>query len=77
VDLEKIRAIEVWTKPRNVSKVRSFMGLVGYYRILIEWFLNISHQITYLKKKGVRFEWTPCEISFQHLKDFLTSAPIF
>ena len=33
VDPEKIEAIINWQTPRNVTDVRSFMGLVGYYRI--------------------------------------------
>jgi hypothetical protein len=77
VDPEKIRAIEGWPVPKNVSEVRSFMGLAGYYRIFIEGFSRIAHPITSLQKKGVRFEWTSdCERSFQHLKSLLTSAPI-
>jgi hypothetical protein len=31
VDPKKIEAIKGWTTPKNVTKVRSFMGLVGYY----------------------------------------------
>jgi hypothetical protein len=77
VDPEKIKYNEGWPTPRNVLYVRSFMGLVGYYRIFIEGFSKIAHPITYLQKKGVRFEWNSnCEISFQHLKNLLTSAPI-
>jgi hypothetical protein len=39
VDPENIKVnIEEWPTPRNVAKVRSFMGLVGYYRRLIEGF---------------------------------------
>jgi hypothetical protein len=38
VDLEKIKSIEEWTTPRNVTEVRSFMGLVGYYERFIEGF---------------------------------------
>jgi hypothetical protein len=71
VDPEKIRAIEGWPVPKNVSEVRSFMGLAGYYRIFIEGFSKISHPITSLQKKGVIFEWTvDCERSFQHLKTY-------
>jgi hypothetical protein len=29
VDPEKMKAIEGWPTPRNVSEVRSFMGLAG------------------------------------------------
>jgi hypothetical protein len=77
VDPEKIKSIEGWPTPRNVSEVRSLMGLVGYYKIFIEGFSTISHPITSLQKKGVKFEWTSdCEIIFQHLKYLFTSALI-
>jgi hypothetical protein len=35
VDPEKIEAIREWSVPKNVKEVRSFMGLVVYYRIFI------------------------------------------
>jgi hypothetical protein len=38
VDLVKIKSIEEWTTPINVSEVRSFMGLTRYYKIFIEGF---------------------------------------
>jgi hypothetical protein len=53
------------------------MGLAGYYRRLIVSFSNIAHPITYLKKKGTKFEWTPkCEENFNLLKELLTSAHV-
>jgi hypothetical protein len=77
VDLEKIEAIKGWPVPKNVIEVKSFMGLVGYYRIFIKGFSKIASPITSLQKKGVKFEWTSkCEESFQWLKGILTSAPI-
>jgi hypothetical protein len=77
VDPEKIEAIRGWSAPKNVTEVRSFMGLAGYYRGFIEGFSKIAHPITSLQKKGVKFQWTlNCEKSFQHLKQLLTSAPI-
>ena len=77
VDTEKIESIREWLVPKNVTEVRSFMGLAGYYKIFIEGFSNIAHPITSLQKKGVKFQWTlDCEKSFQHLKNLLTSAPI-
>jgi hypothetical protein len=77
VDPEKIEAIRGWPTPRNVSEVRSFMGLVGYYRRFIAGFSKISHPITSLQKKGIKFEWTSeCEENFNLLKELLTSAPV-
>jgi hypothetical protein len=77
VDPEKIEAIREWSAPKNVIEVRSFMGIAGCYIRFFEGFSNISHPITSLQRKGVKFLWTlDCEKSFQHLKQLLTSAPI-
>ena len=66
-----------WLTPRNVSEVRSLMGLVGYYRRFIEEFSKLSHPITPLQKKGVKFDWNPkCEDIFQRIKEMLTSAHV-
>jgi hypothetical protein len=53
VDPEKIKAIEEWPTPRNVAEVRSFMGLVGYYKRFIEGFSKNAHPSMSLQKKGV------------------------
>ena len=36
VDLIKIEAVVNWKPPRNVTVVRSFLGLVGYYRRFVK-----------------------------------------
>ena len=55
VDRKNIEAIRGWSIPMNVIEVRSFMGLTCYYRIFIEGFSKISHPITSLQNKGVKF----------------------
>jgi hypothetical protein len=76
-DLKKIEAIREWSASKNVTVVRSFMGLAGYYRRFIEGFSKIVQPITSLQTKGVKCQWTlDCKKSFQHLKKLLTSAPI-
>jgi hypothetical protein len=60
-----------------MMKVRSFMGLVGYYIRFIAGFSRISHPITSFQRKEKTFQWIEkCERSFQRLKKLLTSSPI-
>ena len=56
VDPNKIEAIMNWPTLRNVTDVRSFMGLAGYYRRFIEGFSKVAHAITSLQRKGIKFE---------------------
>jgi hypothetical protein len=77
VDPDKIRSIMEWPTPKDVSDIRSFMGLARYYRIFIKGFSKIGCPITTLQKKGVKFLWTPkCEEIFWTLKHLLTHAPM-
>ena len=74
---DKLRAIMEWVAPRNVDEVISFMGLAGYYHRFIRNFSQISYPIISLQRKGKKFEWTEeCEAVFEHLKHFLTHAPM-
>jgi hypothetical protein len=74
-DSKNIEAIRGWPTPINVSDVRSFMGLAGYYIRFIVGFSKISHPITSLQKKGTKFEWTlKCEKNFNLLMELVTSA---
>ena len=70
VDPKKIKAIEKWLVPKDVTDVQSFMGITSYYRRFIEGFSRIANPITSLQKKGKKFEWNQkCEESFKKLKN--------
>ncbi|KAJ8900073.1 hypothetical protein K2173_024189 [Erythroxylum novogranatense] len=77
VDPSKIEAIVNWKPPRNVTEVRSFVGLAGYYRRFVKGFSVIASPLTKLLRKGVKYEWSDrCQSSFDQLKNMLTEAPV-
>jgi len=77
VDTAKVKAVVKWESPKSATEIRSFMGLVGYYRRFIEGFSKIVAPLTLLTRKDQSFTWTnKCEEIFQELKRRLTSAPI-
>ena len=75
VDLTKIEAIVNCKPPRNVTEVRSFLGLVGYYRQFVKEFSVIAFSHTKLLRRGVKFAWNDkCQSSFELLKKILVEA---
>ena len=78
VDQEKITAISEWPTPKSATEIRSFLGLVGYYRKFVKGFANIAKLMTKLTGKDVKFDWSgDCSMSFAELKRQLTQTPVF
>ena len=72
VDPKKIEVVDEWKTPRNVTEVRSFLGLAGYYRRFVKGFSMTEAPITRLLQKNVKFEWSEkCQRSSDKLKTFL------
>jgi hypothetical protein len=66
VDPRKVETVSNWQQPTNVSEIRSFLGLAGYYWRFIEGFSKIARPMTELLKKENKFNWTEsCEKSFR------------
>ncbi|GJR32115.1 reverse transcriptase domain-containing protein [Tanacetum coccineum] len=77
VDPSKIEAVKNWEAPRTPTKVRSFLGLAGYYRRFIENFSKIAKSLTILTQKCKTFDWgEEQELAFQTLKDKLCNVPV-
>jgi hypothetical protein len=56
VNLGKVKDVLDWEPPQNVSDIRSFLGLAGYYRRFIKDFSKIPKPMTRLLEKGNEFK---------------------
>ena len=76
-DPAKVKAVADWRVPTNVSEVRSFLGLAGYYRRFIKDFAKIAAPLTNLTRKDRPFTWSLREgEAFNELKTVLQKAPV-
>ena len=77
VDAEKTKAVREWPVPRNVSELRSFIGLCSYMRKFINGFSSICKPLHVLTQKDQKFLLnSECQDAFEKLKVALTSAPV-
>ena len=56
VDLRKTEAVRNWPTPLTPTNIRSFLGLVGYYKWFMESFASIESPLTTLTIKCKKFE---------------------
>jgi hypothetical protein len=77
-DPNKVAAVQEWPVPKNVHDIRSFLGLVNYFRKFIEHFnASLAQPLTNLTRAKTKWEWTHCcQQSFLALKYCLTNAPL-
>ncbi len=76
-DPSKIDAVQGFPAPTTVVNVRSFLGLIGYYRKFIKGYSKLVGPLFELTKKDVVFVWNQdCQRAFDALKKALIGAPI-
>ena len=76
-DPKKVEKVKFFPVPKNVTDIRSFVGLCSYYRRFVADFAKIAKPMFELTKKGVKFEMNPAAISaFEQLKGKLIEAPV-
>lgn len=77
--VDKVEAIRRSPRPRTKKEVRSFLGLVGWYRRFVPNFASIAVPLTDLLSKSVSnpVPWTEdCETAFNTLKEKMCSSPV-
>jgi hypothetical protein len=72
-DPKKVEAVQTWPVPKTVHYVKSFLGLVNYFRKFIEHYSEIAVPLTNLTKKSHPWVWTGrCQDASELLKQMLT-----
>ena len=74
---DKVQAIRSMPPPTTVKEVRSFIGMISFYRRFVPDFSEIAEPLIALTRKFARFNWTEsCQRSFELLKEKLSYAPL-
>jgi len=77
MDPDKIVAVKNFKIPINLTGIRSFLGLAGYYRRFILDFSILASPLSHLTKKNVKFEWgEEQDKAFNLLKGKLCDFPV-
>lgn len=64
-------------RPTNQRTLKSFLGLVNYYREFLPKMADIASPLYRLTKKDIQWEWNQgCEHSYTHLCKVLEESPV-
>ncbi|GJR45100.1 putative reverse transcriptase domain-containing protein [Tanacetum coccineum] len=77
VDPSKVESVKNWKTPESSTKIRSFLGLAGYYLRFIKNFSKIAKPLTLLTQKNKTYVWgDEQDEAFRILKKKLCNAPM-
>ncbi|KAI5675744.1 hypothetical protein M9H77_06694 [Catharanthus roseus] len=73
----KVQAIQRWEPSTKVHELRSFLGLVNYYRRFIKGYSARAAPLTDLLKKNRPWAWSEdCQRAFEDLKKAICNDPV-
>ena len=75
--LEKVRAILDLERPKKLSQLQTFLGMVVYFAAFIPYYASICTPLFQLLRKGAHWHWgAEEEYAFEAAKNALRSSPV-
>jgi hypothetical protein len=75
-DPSKLQAMVEWPVPKNITALRAFLGLTGFYRRFVLNYATIASPLTYLLKAN-SFTWSDAaNVAFINLKSAMSTLPL-
>ena len=73
----KVQAIQEVPVPENPTDLKSFLGLINYYRRFVPDMATLAHPLNRLLVENIPWKWSKqCQEAFVKLKGILQSAPL-
>ena len=74
---DRIQTILNWPVPKSTKELRSFLGLMNFYRRFVHNYADLAAPLTDLTSSKVTFTWSPQhQKAFETLRQALISPPI-
>ena len=74
---EKLGAIRNLAPAKKVEEAHQILGLLGYYRLFVPAFSDMTLPITSLLKKNTPFVWSEkCQLALNYLNEIFWNKPI-
>jgi hypothetical protein len=76
-DERKVETVKNFPVPTTTRKLKSFLGLAGYYRRFIPDFSKIAKPLSELLRTNTPYVWNEkTQFAFNTLKELLTTEPL-
>ena len=74
---EKVRAIMELERPKKLSDLQTFLGMVVYFSAFIPYYASICAPLFHLLRKGCKWKWgAEEEFAFHSAKEALRASPV-